>query len=56
MAGTHATSVALYPALAYKPEVDFEPIGMVSEVPQLLVARKESLEIKTLRPRRVPRC
>src|SRR5262245_62504290 len=26
--GTHATSVALYPALAYKPEVDFEPIGM----------------------------
>jgi tripartite-type tricarboxylate transporter receptor subunit TctC len=39
--GTHATSVALYPALAYKPEVDFEPIGMVSEVPQLLVARKD---------------
>src|SRR5262249_29333944 len=24
-----------------KPEVDFEPIGMVSEVPQLLVARKD---------------
>src|SRR5262245_35120838 len=39
--GTHATSVALYPALAYKPEIDFEPIGMVSEVPQLLVARKD---------------
>ena len=39
--GTHATSVALYPALAYKPEVDFEPIGMVSEVPLLLVARKD---------------
>src|SRR5215831_20875817 len=39
--GTHATSVALYPAPAYKPEVDFEPIGMVSEVPLLLVARKD---------------
>jgi tripartite-type tricarboxylate transporter receptor subunit TctC len=39
--GTHATSVALYPNLAYRPEVDFEPIGMVSEVPQILVARKD---------------
>jgi len=38
--GTHATSVALYPNLAYRPEVDFEPISMVSEVPQMLVARK----------------
>ena len=26
--GTHAASVALYPNLAYKPDVDFEPIGM----------------------------
>ena len=26
--GTHATAVALYPNLAYKPEVDFEPIGL----------------------------
>jgi tripartite-type tricarboxylate transporter receptor subunit TctC len=26
---THAVSVALYPALAYKPDVDFEPIGLV---------------------------
>ena len=39
--GTHATSVALYPNLAYRPEVDFEPIGIVSEVPQILVARKD---------------
>jgi tripartite-type tricarboxylate transporter receptor subunit TctC len=38
--GTH-TSVALYPNLAYRPEVDFEPIGIVSEVPQILVARKD---------------
>src|SRR5437763_8866274 len=39
--GTHATSVALYPNLAYKPDVDFEPIGMVSEAPAVLVARKD---------------
>lgn len=25
--GTHAFSVSLYPKLAYKPDVDFEPIG-----------------------------
>src|SRR5215472_17426999 len=28
--GTHAAAVALYPSLPYKPEVDFEPIGMVA--------------------------
>src|SRR5262249_30856822 len=28
--GTHAASVALYPSLAYNPEVDFAPIGMVA--------------------------
>jgi len=39
--GTHATSVSLYPNLAYRPEIDFEPIGMVSETPQMLVARKD---------------
>ena len=39
--GTHATSVALYPNLAYRPEIDFEPIGMVSEAAQILVARKD---------------
>jgi tripartite-type tricarboxylate transporter receptor subunit TctC len=39
--GTHATSVALYPNLAYRPEVDFDPIGIVSEMPQMLVARKD---------------
>ena len=27
--GTHALSVALYPDLAYKPDVDFSPIGRV---------------------------
>src|ERR1700681_2271444 len=29
--GTHAISVALYPSLAYKPDTDFEPIGVVVE-------------------------
>ena len=30
--GTHAAAPALYPNLAYKPDVDFEPIGLVSRV------------------------
>ena len=28
--GTHAASVALYPNLAYKPDTDFAPIGLVA--------------------------
>lgn len=39
--GTHAAAVALYPNLAYKPEVDFEPIGLVAEQPELLAVRKD---------------
>ncbi len=39
--GTHAASVSLYPNLAYKPDVDFEPIGMVSAFPLLIAARKD---------------
>src|SRR6266404_5331673 len=39
--GTHAASVALYPNLAYKPDVDFEPIGMVTAFPLLIAARKD---------------
>ena len=39
--GTHAVSVWLYPHLAYKPDVDFEPIGLVMENPVLIVARKD---------------
>jgi tripartite-type tricarboxylate transporter receptor subunit TctC len=39
--GTHAAAVALYPNLAYKPDVDFEPIGMVSGLASLIVARKD---------------
>jgi tripartite-type tricarboxylate transporter receptor subunit TctC len=39
--GTHAFSVSFYPNLAYKPDVDFEPIGAVAETPELIVARKD---------------
>jgi tripartite-type tricarboxylate transporter receptor subunit TctC len=39
--GTHAASVALYPNLAYKPEVDFEPIGMVTAFPLIIAAKKD---------------
>src|SRR5947209_1017723 len=39
--GTHAASVALYPNLAYRPDVDFEPIGMVTSFPLIIAARKD---------------
>jgi len=39
--GTHAISVSLYPNLAYKPEEDFEPIGVVVYQPLLIAARKD---------------
>ena len=39
--GTHAVSVSLYPNLAYRPDIDFEPIGVVVEFPIVLVARKD---------------
>jgi tripartite-type tricarboxylate transporter receptor subunit TctC len=39
--GTHAAAVALYPNLAYKPDVDFEPIGLVSSYAVMIVARKD---------------
>src|SRR5262245_18179204 len=29
--GTHAFAVSLYPNLAYRPDVDFDPIGLVIE-------------------------
>ena len=46
--GTHAASVALYPKLAYNPDVDFEPIGLAAGTPILILARKD-LEPKTLK-------
>jgi tripartite-type tricarboxylate transporter receptor subunit TctC len=39
--GTHAAAVALYPNLAYKPDLDFEPIGLVSSYATVIVARKD---------------
>ena len=36
-----AFSVSLYPKLAYKPDVDFEPIGLVFQQPNVIVARKD---------------
>jgi tripartite-type tricarboxylate transporter receptor subunit TctC len=39
--GTHAIAVWLYPQLAYKPDVDFAPIGLVVENPILITARKD---------------
>jgi tripartite-type tricarboxylate transporter receptor subunit TctC len=39
--GTHGAAPALYPNLAYNPETDFAPIGMVAGTPILIVARKD---------------
>jgi tripartite-type tricarboxylate transporter receptor subunit TctC len=38
--GTHASAVALYPKLPYYPVTDFEPIGLVVNVPVVVFARK----------------
>lgn len=39
--GTHAISVSLYPNLGYKPDADFEPIGVVVYQPLVIAARKD---------------
>src|SRR6266516_7529203 len=39
--GTHAVSIWLYPQLAYKPDVAFEPIGLAMETPLVIVARND---------------
>ena len=38
--GTHAAAVGFYPNLAYKPDVDFEPIGMIAGLPIVITARR----------------
>lgn len=39
--GTHAAAVGLYRNLAYNPTTDFDPIGMVSGTPIVILARKD---------------
>src|SRR2546423_625952 len=39
--GTHALSVALYPNLAYRPDVDFAPIGRAVDQAMLIVSKKD---------------
>src|SRR5215203_2541636 len=39
--GTHAAAIALIPNLAYKPDADFEPIGLVATQPVILTTRKD---------------
>ena len=39
--GTMASAVPLYPNLAYKPDADFEPIGLMLEQPNFIVARRD---------------
>jgi tripartite-type tricarboxylate transporter receptor subunit TctC len=39
--GTHAGSVALYPNLAYKPDSDFAPIGLVVDQAVVIYGRKD---------------
>jgi tripartite-type tricarboxylate transporter receptor subunit TctC len=42
-----STAPALYPDLAYDPIADFEPIGLITEVPMTIVSRA-SLDVDTL--------
>ena len=39
--GTHAASVAFYPNLAYRPDVDFQPIGLVVEMAVVILGKKD---------------
>ena len=38
---SHATNPALYPKLRYDPVKDFEPIGLVADLPMVFVAKKD---------------
>ncbi len=39
--GTHAAAVALFPKLAYDPRTDFEPIGVVTRAPVVILSRSD---------------
>ena len=38
---SHATNPALYPTLTYDPVKDFEPIGLVADLPMVFVGKKD---------------
>jgi tripartite-type tricarboxylate transporter receptor subunit TctC len=38
---SHATNPALYPKLRYDPIKDFEPVGLVADLPMVFVAKKD---------------
>jgi tripartite-type tricarboxylate transporter receptor subunit TctC len=40
--GTHVASLAFYPNLAYRPEEDFTPIGLIADQAVMIVANKEN--------------
>jgi tripartite-type tricarboxylate transporter receptor subunit TctC len=48
----HATSAALYKKLPYNPSDDFEPIGLITDVPMTLLGRKDipAKDLKELLP------
>src|ERR1700748_4012341 len=39
--GTHAAAVPLYPALAYHPERDFEPVALLASTPILILGPQD---------------
>ncbi|HEY0331924.1 MAG TPA: tripartite tricarboxylate transporter substrate-binding protein [Rhodopseudomonas sp.] len=39
--GTHAAAVPLYSRLAYDPQTDFEPVGLLAGTPIMILARKD---------------
>ena len=39
--GTHGAAPGMYPALAYDPQKDFEPIGLAAGTPIVIVAKKD---------------
>ncbi|WP_420134138.1 tripartite tricarboxylate transporter substrate-binding protein, partial [Rhodopseudomonas sp.] len=45
--GTHGSAPAVYPHLAYDPAKDFAPIGLVLEIPTVVIVRNE-LPVHTL--------
>lgn len=47
-AGTHVSSVGLYKNLAYDPMADYEHLGLLGDLPQVLVVRKD-LPVKNFR-------